>query len=146
MTDYDVTIIGAGPYGLSTGAHLTSTGVAVRIFGEPMAFWAHTMPQGMLLRSPRAASNIAAPTSDCTLDAYEVSSGARPCAPVPLTTFVEYGRWFQRQLCSNLDRRSVARVDRDQSDFILTLEDGELIRSRRVVVAAGLGAFQRKPP
>lgn len=145
MVDYEVTIIGAGPYGLSAGAHLNAMGVAVRIFGEPMDFWAHKMPQGMLLRSPREASHIAAPTGAYTLDAYEAALGMQPCAPIPLTTFVEYGCWFQSQLCSNLDRRLVVRVDREQWGFILTLEDGESIRSRRVVVATGPGAFQRKP-
>jgi thioredoxin reductase len=146
MTACEVTIIGAGPYGLSAAAHLNPMGIAVRIFGEPMDFWAHKMPQRMLLRSPREASHIAAPTGACTLDAYEAASGTPPCAPIPLATFVEYGRWFQRQLCSNLDRRPIIRVDREQSGFSLTLKDGELIRSQRVVVAAGLGAFHRKPP
>ena len=49
----DVAVIGAGPYGLSAGAHLKAKGIAVRVFGEPMEFWANKMPEGMLLRSPR---------------------------------------------------------------------------------------------
>ena len=56
--DCEVVVIGAGPYGLSAAAHLKSTGVSVRVFGKPMDFWATKMPAGMLLRSPRAASNI----------------------------------------------------------------------------------------
>src|ERR1035438_4700325 len=59
--DYDVTIIGAGPYGLSAAAYLKAKGLGVRIFGEPMEFWADKMPAGMLLRSPREASTIADP-------------------------------------------------------------------------------------
>lgn len=47
--DYDVAIIGAGPYGLLAAAHLKAKGLGVRIFGEPMEFWANTMPEGMLL-------------------------------------------------------------------------------------------------
>ena len=35
----EVVIIGAGPYGLSTAAHLWAAGVSFRIFGEPMEFW-----------------------------------------------------------------------------------------------------------
>ena len=63
MTTYDVTIIGAGPYGLSAGAFLKSKGLGVRVFGKPMEFWADKMPKGMLLRSPREASTIADPGS-----------------------------------------------------------------------------------
>jgi FAD-dependent urate hydroxylase len=49
-TDCDVATIGAGPYGLSAGVHLKAKGMAVRLFGEPMEFWAKMMPEGMLLR------------------------------------------------------------------------------------------------
>jgi thioredoxin reductase len=143
--DYDVVVVGAGPYGLSAGMYLKTKGISVRIFGEPMDFWANKMPQGMLLRSPREASNIADPQSTLTLEAYEAASSTKPSAPVPLETFVAYGRWFQQQLSSEIDRRAICRVSRDASAFEIALQDGEALRSRRVVVAAGVGAFQRKP-
>jgi hypothetical protein len=79
------------------------------------------------------------------LEAYEAATKKKPSAPVPLDTFVEYGRWFRNQLVSNLDQRTVLRVDRDESGFKLTLQDGEEIRSTRVVVAAGIGPFRQKP-
>jgi Pyridine nucleotide-disulphide oxidoreductase len=145
LPDYDVVIIGAGPYGLSAGVHLKSKGLSVRVFGEPMEFWGKKMPQGMLLRSPREASNLSDPDSAFTLDAYEMASGKQPAAPLPLETFVEYGRWFRHQLESDLDTRSVALVSREEGLFTVTLEDGDSVRSRRVVVAAGIGPFQRKP-
>jgi len=141
----EVAVIGAGPYGLSVGAHLKSKGIAARVFGEPMAFWAHQMPAGMLLRSPRVASNLSDPDRAFTLEAYEAASKLEPCAPLPLDTFVEYGRWFRHQLGSDLDQRSVLRIDRDTHGFRLTLQDGEEIRSTHVVIAAGIGPFKRKP-
>ncbi len=67
--EYDVAVIGAGPYGLSAGMHLRANGMSVRIFGEPMDFWASKMPQGMLLRSPREASNLSDPQDAFTLEA-----------------------------------------------------------------------------
>lgn len=143
--DCDVAVIGAGPYGLSAGAHLKANGLGVRVFGEPMDFWADKMPAGMLLRSPRAASSISDPNGAFTLEAYETASGLQPAAPLPLETFVDYGLWFRRQLDSALDRRTVARVDRDRLGFRLTLQDGEELRAGRVVIAAGIGPFQRKP-
>ena len=144
-TDCDVAVLGAGPYGLSAGAYLKAKGIHVRVFGEPMDFWANQMPKGMLLRSPREASNIADPRSECTLDAYEATSGTKPAAPVPLETFVGYGRWFQEQLSSELDRRTISLISRENSAFKIALQDGTVVRSRRVVVAAGIGPFQRKP-
>src|SRR6202453_810989 len=143
--DCDVAIIGAGPYGLSCGVHRNATGMAVRIFGDPMEFWAQKMPEGMLLRSPRVASNLSDPDRAFTLEAYEAASKKEPCAPLPLDTFVEYGRWFRHQLNSDLDRRTVQRVERDQPGFRLTLQDGEEIRSKFVVIAGGVGPFRKKP-
>jgi hypothetical protein len=43
----------AGPYRLSAEVHLKAKGIAGRVFGEPMEFWANKMPEGMLLRFPR---------------------------------------------------------------------------------------------
>ena len=143
--DYDIAVIGAGPYGLSAGAHLKARGLRVRVFGEPMEFWSDKMPAGMLLRSPREASNISDPARAFTLEAYETASGIQPAAPLPLETFVDYGLWFRQQLDSDLDRRTVVRVDRDGASFRLALQDGEVIRASKVVVAAGIGSFQRKP-
>ena len=141
----DVAVIGAGPYGLSAAVHLKAKGIAVRVFGEPMEFWAHKMPEGMLLRSPRVASSLSDPDRAFTLEAYEAASKKEPCAPLPLDTFVEYGKWFRHQLGSDLDQRTVLRVDRDQSGFRLTLQDGEEVRATYVVVAAGIGPFKKKP-
>lgn len=145
MNSCDVAIVGAGPYGLSAGIHLKAKGLAVRVFGEPMEFWANKMPEGMLLRSPRIASNLSDPDRAFTLDAFEIAAKKEPCAPVPLGTFVEYGRWFRSELGSDLDLRTVLRVDRNQSYFNLKLQDGEEIHSTRVIIAAGIGPFKKKP-
>jgi thioredoxin reductase len=144
--DCRVVVLGAGPYGLSAAAHLKAKGVEVRTFGRPMAFWADKMPAGMLLRSPRVASNISDPARRTTLDAFETSAGVPPKAPVPIETFVEYGRWFQRQMLPDLDQREIACVNRNDKGFTVTLEEGEVIHSRRVVIAGGIGPFQRIPP
>jgi thioredoxin reductase len=144
-SDYDVTVIGAGPYGLSAGAFLKAKGLGVRVFGKPMEFWADKMPQGMLLRSPREASTIADPSSAFTLEAYETALGIKPTAPVSLETFVGYGKWFRHQLGSDLDTNSVASVSLEGPMFRVTLENGDSFLSRRVVVAAGVGPFHRKP-
>jgi len=141
----EVAVIGAGPYGLSAGTYLKAQGLEVRVFGEPMEFWANKMPEGMLLRSPRVASNISDPEHAFTLEAYEAAAKIAASAPLPVGTFVDYGRWFRHQLESSLDPRTVVRVDHDGANFLLLMDDGETIRSPRVVVATGIGPFKRKP-
>jgi len=110
-----------------------------------MEFWGSKMPEGMLLRSPRVASNLSDPGHVFTLDAYEQASKIEPCAPLPLDTFVAYGRWFRHQLGEDLDTRNVSSVHRDSPGFRVVLNDGSEIRANRVVVAAGIGQFKKKP-
>lgn len=143
--DCQIAIVGAGPYGLSAAAHLRALGMEPIVFGEPMNFWANGMPAGMLLRSPREASTISDPRSAFTLEAYEAASGTKPAKRVAWETFVAYGKWFQKQLDCNLDQRSVSEVRRNGSGFKLTLADGAVIGSRRVVIAAGIGPFRNTP-
>lgn len=138
----DVAIIGAGPYGLSAGVHLKARGMDSCVFGQPMEFWAKKMPEGMLLRSPRVASNLSDPDGAFTLEAYEAAANRKPSAPLPLDTFVEYGKWFRHQLESNLDTRTVVGVNYDSPGFRLTLNDGDELRVNKVVVAAGIGPFK----
>lgn len=143
--DCQIAIVGAGPYGLSAAAHLRAAGMEPTVFGEPMNFWANGMPAGMLLRSPREASTISDPRSALTLEAYEAASGTMAVKRVAWETFVAYGKWFQKNLGGNLQQRSITEVRRDGSGFKLTLTDGAVIRSQRVVVAAGIGPFRKTP-
>jgi hypothetical protein len=145
-TDFDVAIIGAGPYGLSAAAYLRARGLSVAVIGMPMDFWANQMPAGMLLRSPRIASTIADPRSELTLDAFEAEAGVPVRSPLPSETFASYGRWFQRQLQVTNIVDLVQRVTRENGSFRLSLSKGQSLTSRQVVVAAGIGPFARKPP
>lgn len=144
-TDCDVIIIGAGPYGLSAYAHLRASGIKTRVFGEPMEFWDKKMPTGMLLRSPREASTISDPHSQFTLEAYEAASGTKPVKRVARETFVNYGKWFEAQLGADVDRRSVAQLSRNGSGFNALLADGTTLKSKSVVIAAGIGPFKKTP-
>ena len=145
MGDCQVAIIGAGPYGLSSAAYLHALGMDVRVFGEPMEFWANRTPPGMLLRSPREASTIADPRSELTLEAYEAANGIAAEHRVARDTFVNYGKWFQTKLAPVLDRRNIAQVSRNGSGFKLALTDGEVLTSQRVVVATGVRSFKSCP-
>lgn len=146
MPDIDTAVIGAGPYGLSAAAHLRAIpGMEVKVFGQPMSFWDQNMPLGMFLRSNWTATRIADPNLALTLEAYQSASDTRLEKPVPIHQFIQYGLWYQRQAVPDLDRRSVARVKSEPNGFRLTLEGGDVVRSRRVVVATGIGPFARRP-
>ena len=146
MTKCDVTVLGAGPYGLAAGAHLGAVaGLDVRVFGEPMDFWKAHMPRGMYLRSPGPASNISDPDKALRVDDFGLARRERVPVPIPLSRFVDYGLWFQKKAVPQLDRRRIQRIERDGSGFRLTLEDEEVLHSRRVVIAGGIGTFARRP-
>jgi FAD-dependent urate hydroxylase len=146
MTKCDVTIVGAGPYGLSAAAHLrTIRGLDVRVFGEPMSFWDRNMPRGMFLRSNWTATQIADPGRALTLEAYMAASGNHLSQPVPLNRFIEYGLWYQSQAVPDVDQRKIARIESTSKGFRAILADGNDVESRRVVVAAGIGSFPWRP-
>jgi len=146
MTKSDVVILGAGPYGLSAAAHLrTIQGLDVAIFGQPMSFWDQNMPVGMFLRSNWTATQIADPNRSLTLETFQAASGNHLSLPVPLDRFVQYGLWYQRQAVPDVDTRKIARIERQAGEFRILLESGESMISRRVVIAAGIGSFTRRP-
>ncbi len=137
MSACDVTVLGAGPYGLSAAAHLrTVPGLDVQEFGKPMSFWQFNMPEGMFLRSGWEATHIADPNRALTLEAFQAVTGKRFSKPVPLNCFVQYGQWYQRQALADLDPREIVSVETGAKGFRIGLSDGESFDSRRVVIAA----------
>ena len=141
----EVVVIGAGPYGLSTAAHLLGRGVETLVFGESMSFWEQCMPEGLLLRSPWEASQFSDPEGKLTLEAYQASHGINFSAPIPIHHFVAYGKWFQSKAVPHIDRRKVSSVEKDEKGFLITLQDGKPIRARQVVVAGGISQFASRP-
>lgn len=146
-----VAVIGAGPFGLSTAAHLRARGIPVRVFGEPMVSWRDHMPAGMLLKSTPAASSLDAPQRGHTLADYCDAAGIARLVTdediIPVETFIGYGEWFQQKLVPELERVRVVSVDRREGGgFELKLDSGELFTARAVVVATGLSGLAHLPP
>ncbi|MFI1969435.1 oxidoreductase [Streptomyces cinnamoneus] len=146
-----VAVIGAGPYGLSTAAHLKACAVPTRVFGSPMVSWQEHMPAGMLLKSTPPASNIDAPQPGHTLFDFCQDVGERRFESdwdaIPVETFAQYGLWFQRRLVPGLERERVVSVERREGGggFELKLDSGEQFAARAVVVATGLSGLARLP-
>jgi len=141
----EVIVIGAGPYGLSTAAYLLAAGAEPYVIGQSMAFWKRNMPAGMLLRSKSEASNIAAPQKHLSITAYEKTLKRKLADPLPIEDFIAYGDWFQQQVAPNLDTRKVQHVSHDGLVFELTLDDGDKLFAKSVVLALGIGPFFYRP-
>ncbi len=142
----EVAVIGAGPYGLSVAAHLKRAGLAVHVFGEPMAFWRGNMPKGMILRSPWRATHLSDPDRALSLDTYASEHGIDSGKPLPLENFVAYGEWFQQHAVPDVDRRTVRLIDTAANGFRLKLNDDDVVSADRVVVATGLRNQEYRPP
>ena len=144
----DVAIVGAGPYGLSLGAHLRAAGVRFRQFGLPMRLWRESMPAGMFLKSQGFASNLSSPDGKHTLEAFCAAAG-RPYRsyglPVSLETFNAYGQWFRQELVPGIEETLVTSVIPKDGHFEISLANGEQAQAASVVVAAGVEHFARMP-
>src|SRR5580704_13749590 len=126
-------IIGAGPYGLSIGAHLRNRGIPFRIFGRPMDSWLAHMPKGMFLKSDGFASDIYDPGKAFTLRQFCAERGLRYAdsgLPVSLKTFCEYGLAFRDRMLPELEEKLVDWVERSENGFEVRLEDGETFTAR----------------
>jgi len=144
-SDSNVTIIGAGPYGLASAAYLRAAGLETRVFGETMSFWEKQMPAGMCLRSNWGASHIADPRHELTLDAYCRESGNHIGKPIPIERFIDYGRWFQRKAVPTVEKKAVVEIAPGANGLNIRLEDGEQYASRRVIIATGISSFACRP-
>lgn len=140
----DVVIVGAGPYGLSTAAHLHNLGLGVRVIGTPMHFWDANMPEGMFLKSEPFASSLGAPQRGTGFT--DRHPEFRTGQPIPLETFVAYGRWFAAEVCPETEPAQVVNVERGgPAGYVVTLSTGEAINTRTVVMAVGVGHFAHVP-
>jgi lysine/ornithine N-monooxygenase len=137
-------VIGAGPYGLSSAAHIKSKGIQTCVFGKPMEFW-QNMPSEMFLKSSWSALNISDHAGKYSLHRFAKYSGIAKQEPVPLHIFLKYGHWFQQQVVPDVDQTYVQFLTRDRNEFHLDLADGRSIKARAVIVATGISSFANIP-
>jgi thioredoxin reductase len=144
----EIAIVGAGPYGLSLAAHFRGRGIPFRIFGRPMDSWLAHMPKGMMLKSDGFASNIYDPDNKFTLQQFCAERGidyADMGNPVRLETFGDYGLAFRDRMVPELEDKMVVGAQRVPDGFALRLDDGEVVKARRVILAVGITHFAYVP-
>ncbi len=149
QTQLDTAIIGAGPYGLSIGAHLQDAGIEYRVFGNVMETWQRHMPPGMCLKSYGESSNLFDPHAQFPLRAFARAHRLpyHPSAyPVPLATFVAYGEAFQQRYVRYLTRARLIHHRAVSQGHELQFDNGESVLARRVIVAVGSLPFSYTPP
>ncbi|MEV6795130.1 NAD(P)-binding domain-containing protein [Streptomyces sp. NPDC051320] len=144
---YDLTVVGAGPYGLSIASHAAAAGLTTRVLGRPMAAWRDHMPQGMFLKSEPWSSNLSDPAGLHSLDAYCAARDLRPSHgnPLAIGTFTEYGLWFAERAAPPVEDLTVTRVVPEPAGFRVETAEGEHFRTRTVAVAVGVLPFIHLP-
>ena len=102
----------------------------------------------MVLKSEGNGSNLYDPAGEMTLARFCAERGL-PYEdigfPIPLSTFIEYGVAFQQRFVPRLEDRLVTQVRPTAYGFDVVLDDGEVAPARRVVVAAGIRAYEYMP-
>jgi len=142
---YDVVVVGAGPYGLSAAAHLLAQGLKVAVFGKPLHFWRNHMPQGMQLRSYWWATNLSHPQGKYGFAQYFQEKGLAAIDPLPISIFLDYGLWFQQQAVPSVDESYVTCIEHSGGLFIVTTENGRVLQSKAIVMAPGLQYYTYRP-
>lgn len=144
----EITIVGAGPYGLSIAAYLRGRGLDFRIIGRPMQSWLTKMPKGMLLKSAGFASTLYDPGRTFTLDKFCKDQGISYHdldIPISLETFSSYGIAFQKRLVPDLEDETLVALSMCPEGFELRMESGKSFKTRKVVLAVGIDNFRYIP-
>jgi FAD-dependent urate hydroxylase len=149
MLARDTVIVGAGPYGVSIAAHLRAAGVPFQLFGTPLESWRKFMPEGMILKSERFASNLWDPKRKYTFERFsaERQISYQPIGnPLSLATFLDYAEWFRQRAVGDVSDVKVERIRSGAHGFTLDLAEGPLVEARHVILATGHMAFCYVPP
>lgn len=148
MSNTEVCIIGAGPFGLSISAHLSALGTDHLIVGRPMDTYRSRVPEGMLMKSEPYASTIASPDGSYDVAAYCKASGLEyvdRIGPLTLERFVDYADWYTKQLVHDVREVTVTNVTPISEGFRVEFSDMAPVIARQVVVATGVLPYFHVP-
>ena len=145
MSDAELLVIGAGPYGYAAAAHARARGITTRIVGRPMSFWREQMPADMFLRSGRDWSLDA--DGEHSFAAYFEERGyaADEHDPIPISVFLDHTDWFAEHKGLDVEEVTVSSLTKPGRSFEARLTDGATITADRVLAAPGIAHFAQLP-
>jgi FAD-dependent urate hydroxylase len=145
MDKTSLLVVGAGPYGLAVAARARESEIDTVVVGRPLGFWSDHMPAEMFLRSGLDWHLDAAGVH--TFEAFVDEQGLLPSDldPIPIGVFLDYATWFQGQKQLTIRDGFVSALEKRDTLFVATLEDGSQIGAERVVAAPGCGYFAHVP-
>jgi thioredoxin reductase len=149
MSDYEVVVIGAGPFGLSISAHLRGLGVDHLTVGKAMDTWKAHCPPGMKLRSEPYGSDMASPQPGYDVKAFcqlrGIDDYVDRLGPLSVERFLEYADWYTEQLVPDVTDYTVTDVSAAAGGFRVSFADAEPVTARKVVVATGVVPYRVLP-
>lgn len=135
-----VAIIGAGPYGLSIASFFEVLEIPYTIYGEAMGSWKR-MIGNERLRSHVSLSCPANPIGDYLLFDWLNRTFENPQLPdarMDRVTFVRFMDYFIDTFSIEPNSTFIANIDRQDGQYVLTDENGEVSLYSEVVMATGL--------
>jgi cation diffusion facilitator CzcD-associated flavoprotein CzcO len=99
----------------------------------------------MNLKSLGFATSIPTPDGSHTFPEFCRANSLEDYEPIEYSTFARYGMEFQRELVPYVENTRVTRLARRGGEFDLTLDSGEVVHAKRVVIATGLSYLAHVP-
>jgi thioredoxin reductase len=102
----------------------------------------------MQLKSDGFASNLSSPDPSSTLKSWCAANGTAyhdTHRPGALSDLLDYSAWFQQRYVPMLEERQVVSLARAPGGFTLWLDDGDMLKAARVVLAVGISWFRHIP-
>ncbi|WP_127580017.1 NAD(P)-binding domain-containing protein [Paenibacillus koleovorans] len=141
----DLAIIGAGAYGISLAAHARSAGLHYKLFGYPMFFWQHQMPQSMFIRTNPQYISFSDPEDVFTIHRFSEETGTPLSSPFPRKHFLEYAFWFAEKAEIVFTPELIHKATYEEEAYTLINEGGETYRAKHVVIATGVQHYAYIP-
>lgn len=146
MQSTELLIVGAGPFGLAMARYAAVHGLDHVVVGRSMEFWKQHMPANMWLRS--GPDWYLDPMGDLTMPRFMRANGLGPeeMSPLTIERYLDYADWFRRESATEVRDARVTELCRGADGrFEATLDGGDRIAARRVLLAVGFHGFRHCP-